>query len=346
MNEIILIIAILSGIVIGAAIFYFLWRRNDKGTDINVRLDVIEKTFEKLLSSIKVDINDQLRSSRELMDSSNRGMHERVKDFTESITSLRHNVEQVHKSVENSVDKMSSFQNIFKTPKLRGQWGEANLEYILSQVYPEERILKQYQFKNGEAVDFAIKLPNDFLLPIDSKFPLETYISYAEESVESAKTPKMQVFIRRVKEEIDSISAKYIKPEENTTNRAIMFVPAEAVYYDIMFSLTDAELVEYASKKGVVLASPNTLNMTLSVFEHWFRDITVSKKTQEIIKRLGTILLDGKRLGESYDKLGKHITNVKSSYDETGKRIELLTERVDKVITIGEGGLKQLADKE
>ena len=107
MNEIILIIAILSGIVIGAAIFYFLWRRNDKGTDINVRLDVIEKTFEKLLSSIKVDINDQLRSSRELMDSSNRGMHERVKDFTESITSLRHNVEQVHKSVENSVDKMS-----------------------------------------------------------------------------------------------------------------------------------------------------------------------------------------------------------------------------------------------
>ena len=104
-----------------------------------------------------------------------------------------------------------------------------------------------------------------------------------------------------------------------------------------MFDLKEAELNEYSQKKKVIITSPNTLYLTLSVVEHWFRDMTVAKETQEIIKRLNTILIDGQKLSESFSRLGKHIDNVKSSYDDSGKRLELLSGRVKKVIAIGDG---------
>ena len=250
---------------------------------------------------------------------------------------MQGNLEKVFESVKSSTEKMSSFQDIFKTPKLRGEWGESSLKYLLDQTYPVQRILKQHHFRNGEAVDFAIRLPNDLILPIDSKFPSDVYSAYVEEENENIKTQKKAVFLRRVKEEIDAISSKYIRPEEGTTDFALLYVPAEKIFYDLMFDLKEAELNEYSQKKKVIITSPNTLYLTLSVVEHWFRDMTVAKETQEIIKRLNTILIDGQKLSESFSRLGKHIDNVKSSYDDSGKRLELLSGRVKKVIAIGDG---------
>jgi len=243
---------------------------------------------------------------------------------------------KVYDSVQSSTEKMSSFQNIFRTPKLRGQWGEANLEYLLTQVYPNERILRQHAFQGGAVVDFVIKLPNDLLLPIDAKFPLETYVAYAEEEDEQIRRQKMQLFVRSVKDEIDSIASKYIRPEEGTVDRALLFIPAESVYYDIMFSLKDVGISEHAHKKHIVLVSPNTLNLTLSVFEHWFKDIELSQRTGEIMRRLGGVVVDSKKLHESFTKIGKHIDNTKSAYDSSTKRLELLTNRVKKVLYLGD----------
>ena len=171
---------------------------------------------------------------------------------------------------------------------------------------------------------------------MDAKFPLETYVTYAEESDEQLKVQQMQLFARRVKEEIDAVAAKYIRPEEGTADLALLFIPAEAVYYDILFGLRDSGLHDYAWKKRVIITSPNTLMITLAAIQHWYRDITVSKRTQEIRKRLGTIIGDSKKLAESYEKLGKHIENTKSAYEASGKRIELLTGRVERVIALEE----------
>ena len=102
-----------------------------------------------------------------------------------------------------------------------------------------------------------------------------------------------------------------------------------------MFSMKDDDLVEYAQRKSVQLVSPNTLKLTLSVIEHWVKDITVNKETKEILKRLNVILQDGKKLSDSFTKLGKHISNVQGAYNDSGERLNLLTTRVEKVITIG-----------
>ena len=109
--------------------------------------------------------------------------------------------------------------------------------------------------------------------------------------------------------------------------------------------MKEDDIVEYGQKKKIQLVSPNTLKLNLSVIEHWVRDITVNKETKEIIKRLGSILQDGKKLSESFGKLGKHISNVKTAFDDSEKRLVLLSGKVEKVISIGkkEGGVEPVA---
>ena len=221
---------------------------------------------------------------------------------------------------------------------LNRQKGSGNdLMQHLVALEPSNRILEQYHFSSGsEAVDFAIALPNEYILPIDSKFPTEVFTAYAEEDDQAEKSRKKQAFVASIKREIDSISTKYIRPNEHTTDHALMFVPAEAIYYEILFGMREHDLDEYAKKKKVILVSPNTLHLTLQVIEHWFRDITVAKETRQIIKRLNSILLDGEKMSEGYQRLGKHIQNVQGAYEETGKRVELLSGRVRTVISLGD----------
>ncbi|MEK7129221.1 MAG: DNA recombination protein RmuC [Patescibacteria group bacterium] len=344
------------GIFIGAIAVFLILRINQngasKGNEISHRIELLENTFKnindmtlKQLSEIKSDVSENLRANRESVDLSSRTMHQQVGNFTESITKMQGDLRNVFDSIKISSEKMTSFQDIFKTPKLRGQWGESNLEYLLEQTYSRERVLKQHYFKDGNPVDFAIRLPNDLLLPIDSKFPMEVFTSYAEEIVQTEKLRKKQLFISAIKKEIDSIASKYIKPEESTTDFALLYIPAEAVFYEIMFSMKEDDIVEYGQKKKIQLVSPNTLKLNLSVIEHWVRDITVNKETKEIIKRLGSILQDGKKLSESFGKLGKHISNVKTAFDDSEKRLVLLSGKVEKVISIGkkEGGVEPVA---
>ena len=335
-----------GALLLGLGLAYLIWgrRKNEGASDLIKQLDLLQQRIidreegtTKLVREMKSDLLDRLESGQERLDKSTQSMHDQVRQFTSSITKMDEGLRNVHRTVSDSVEKFASFQDIFKTPKLRGQWGESNLKYLLGQTYPPDRVLEQYHFSSGtEAVDFALVLPNDFILPIDSKFPSDIFSAYAEESDLVEKNKKKQLFVTSVKKEIDSISSKYIRPNEHTTDHALMFVPAEAIYYELLFGMNESELDEYAKKKKVILVSPNTLHLTLQVIEHWFRDITIAKETKEIIKRLGIILLDGEKLSEGYQKLGKHIQNVQGAYEETGKRVELLSGRVKTVISFGD----------
>jgi len=332
--------------VFGALIIFFIMQRripNKKLPDVERKVDLLENTIKNIsemtlqqLRDIKKDVSEDLKANRATIDSSSRTMHQQVRNFTESITKMEGNLRNVFDSIKTSNEKMSSFQDMFKTPKLRGEWGQSNLKYELEQMYSSERVLAQHYFTSGEAVDFVLKLPNDLLLPIDSKFPMEVFKPYWDEINPVEKEKKQRSFIQAVKREVDSVADKYIKPDEATVDFALIYVPAEAVFYEIMFSMKDDGLMEYAHKKRVRFVSPNTLRMTLSVIEHWVSDITLNKETKEIRKRLATILQDGKKLADSYRVLGKHISNVQSAYTDSGDRLRLLTGRVENVITIGE----------
>jgi DNA anti-recombination protein RmuC len=153
------------GIVLGALLTYFIYRSGQRSSG---KVDQ-EKTDREGLILIQNQMSELARRLDDKLGSSQKVMSEQVRNFTESITRMDESLRSVHSSVNASAEKMGSFQDIFKTPKLRGAWGESNLRFLLEQTYPTGQILEQHHFVAGsDAVDFAIRLPNDYLLPIDS----------------------------------------------------------------------------------------------------------------------------------------------------------------------------------
>lgn len=283
-------------------------------------------------------MNEQLKQSRESTERATLSVHQQVQSFTKGMTELHETVRRVQESVRD----VSSFQDIFKSPKLRGTWGEASLEAALGQYFPKDMYSIQHYFKSGEAVDAALKLPNGVLLPIDSKFNWGNFEKMINADTDMNREIYRKQFFSDVKKKVDEIAAKYILPGEGTTDMALMYVPAETVYYEIISNIKEADIPAYARSKKVVLVSPNTFALSVTAILHWFRDVEFSKQTREIMKRLDRISADGGKLAEEFRVLGKHLSNAHSAYDESEKRLNLMVDRVKNVVEIGEREAKEI----
>ena len=322
-------------------IFLLLRKKEESKTDdplqqnilnLNQRIDSIGTSINQSLRDTMKMVHDELDKSRQSVDRSSQNVNRQVEGFTSGLTQLRAEVKQVSESVKN----VSSFQNIFKSPKLRGTWGEASLENALSQYFPRESYELQKYFSSGEAVDVALRLPNGLLLPIDSKFNWENFQKMVNSENEIQEGQYRKTFFSDVKKKIDEISNKYILPHEGTTDFALMYVPAESVYYEIISNIKDADIPAYARTKKIILTSPNTFFLSVSAISHWTKDVQLSKQTKEIMKRLERIATDGHKLGDDFRKLGKHLSDAHGSYEDSEKRLTLLTDRVENIIEIGE----------
>ena len=280
------------------------------------------------LDSVTQLILSQLQQNRESTERSAVESNKNIQNFVSGVTQLQESVKNVHESMKGVV----SFQNIFKSPKLRGQWGETSLESVLGQYFPKELFSMQYYFKSGEAVDAILKLPNARLLPIDSKFNWENFEKMINAENDINKEIARKAFVSDVKKKIDEIASKYILPSEGTVDLALMYVPAESVFYEVVHNIKDVDVGSYARSKKIILVSPNTLYLTLSAIQYWFRDIQITKQTQEIIKRLARINQDAEKLGEGFQRLGKHLSDARSSYDDSEKRLDLMKDRIENVV--------------
>jgi len=284
------------------------------------------------LDSLSQLVSDQLRESRESTQRATLAVHQQVQGFTQGMTQLQEGLKQMHDSVKN----VSSFQDLFRNPKLRGQWGEMSLEASLAQYFPRDRYGIQHYFSSGEAVDAVLKLPNEILLPIDSKFNWDNFQKMVNSDNDIHRDGFRKLFLSDVKKKVDEIATKYILPSEGTTDFALMFVPAETVYYEMINNIKDVDIPEYARKKKVMLVSPNTFALSVSAIHHWYRDMHINKQTQSIIKKLERVVADSSKLSDDFRKLGNHLSNARSSYDDTEKRLELMVDRIQKVVEMGE----------
>lgn len=324
----------------GIAISIFLIRKSriDK-----IQTDAI-RDLERRITDLMIS---QLKEIRDTQDGASKVLHEQIHSFTKEATQIREELKRVQETVKD----VSTFQEIFKSPKLRGQWGEASLEHILAQYFPQELYQRQYQFLTGEQVDAILKLPNGRVLPIDAKFPFENFEKMIQASSETEKNFFRKNFLEDVKTRIQEIASKYILPSEGTVDFALMYIPAEAVYYEIINNIAkEIDIASFAWSKRVILTSPNTIYLTLRTIEHWFRDTQISKKTQEILKKLSRIYQDAQKLMDNFRKLGNHLRDATSSYNNSEKRLSLLGERVEKLMEIGErkqlkGGEKEKEEK-
>jgi DNA recombination protein RmuC len=303
--------------------------KNKIDTKQNESLLSLERRMGDLMNELKGTVDGKLTEIRGTFDKNSNAMNSQMVSVVKETSQLKQGVEELSVIAK----EISTFQEFFKSPKLRGQWGEATLEHILGQYFPKELYQRQYLFSSGEQVDAILKLPDGKILPIDAKFNFDNFRKMVETENSDEKAVYKKKFLEDTKIEIQRIASKYILPSENTIDFALMYIPAEAVYYELN-TAKDTDLINFAWGKKVILASPNTIYLTLKVIEHWFRDTQVSKKTHDILKRLNKIQQDSEKLMDEFRKLGSHLRNASSAYESSEKRLSLFDDKVDKILEI------------
>lgn len=227
--------------------------------------------------------------------------------------------------LQETARQMSNFQAFLKSPKLRGNIGEQILKDLLEQYFPYHQFELQYKFKTGKMVDAILKVEKG-LIPVDSKFPMENFQKYIQAKNEKEKTDYFKGFLRDVKKHIDTISEQYILPQEGTVDFAVMYIPAEAVYYEIIKSI---DLNRYAFDKKVLVVSPNSFYYFLKVIMIGLEGKRIEEASKMILTILSAIQKDAKKFAEHLRVLTSHLNNARLALDRVNNEYTKLSSKID-----------------
>ncbi len=285
--------------------------------------------LEKIRQTLDFKLNE---SSTQLTSQLNLIHHQFTESFriVQEVTEHLTRIQETNKQVMNFAEQLRSLQDILKNPKQRGILGEYFLETVLSNVLPPGTYEKQYSFSDGTIVDAVIKIDKK-LIPIDSKFSLENYNRILEAKSLEEKERYETAFAHDLKTRIDE-TAKYIKPEENTMDFAFMFIPSEAVFYDLLVNkvgvIEARDLIEYAFSKKVIIVSPTSFLAYLQTVLQGLKNQKISEEAQKIIKEVERLGRHLKGYEEYMVKLGKSLETTVNHYNRAYKELS----KVDKDI--------------
>jgi len=238
---------------------------------------------------------------------------------------------------------ISDLEGLLRPPQPRGAIGELMLGELLAQILPPSHYTLQHAFKSGERVDAAILL-GPGMVPVDAKFPLSSFQRVLESETDEDKRKAKREFIRTVKGQIDTIATKYILPDEGTFDFALMYIPAESVYYETIIkeeALADEKgIFPYALERKVIPVSPNSFYAYLQVIVRGLKGMQIEEHAQEIMAHLGRLQGDFARFHQDFKTLGTHIQHAHSKYyEEAAPKLEALG---DKLAAIGQAERAEL----
>jgi DNA recombination protein RmuC len=301
--------------------------------------EVVRRGVAEQLQALGTTVSTQLERSHKTLGESLAGatdvfgkLHRRLGEVAEIAVRLEH--------VAGSVDELGK---ILRVPKLRGLMGEQTLETMLRQVLPERFWSMQHRFQDGRTVDAVVRL-GDRLIPIDAKFPLESYQRIVAADGEEARRTGRRDFERSVKARVDEIAGRYIRPGEGTVEFALMFVPAEGVFGEVVGGGDDpaaASLLDYALERRVMPVSPATIFAYLSVIASGLRGFAVERRANEIVQGIAAAEQELARLREELGVLGKHLVNATQRYGEVERRLARVEEKLGRVAHVGEEVLSE-----
>jgi DNA recombination protein RmuC len=283
--------------------------------------------IKKQLNAIIQQVDTQLKDNTQALLTTHKTVGERMDNVAEVINKVHTSLGELTKTSEMifGVGKdISSLQELLRAPKFRGEFSETLLENLLSQVLPREYFKLQYRFQNGTQVDAVIKLGENFV-SVDAKFPLENFRMMLEAKDEILKKQYRKLFIRDIKKHIDEIAMKYILPDESTYDFALMYIPAENVYYETI--IKDTEIMPYSISKKVIPVSPNTFYAYLEVICLGLRGMRIEKNAKEVMAKLAQLSLDIEKFKENFDLVGTHLANAKAKYEEAQVRLGKLSNK-------------------
>jgi DNA recombination protein RmuC len=225
-----------------------------------------------------------------------------------------------------------SLQQILASPKLRGGLGEWSLSNVLSAVLPADSFAIQHSFRDGKKVDGLVKMPK-YSVPIDAKFPLNNFEKLQQTNGDGEHTRARKDFLKDVRNHIDKISTSYIKPDEGTLDFAIMFLPAENVYYEAMIKNSDdnISIQDYALERKVFPVSPNLLYIYLMTIVMGLHGMQIEKQAAEIRQNLNTMKNSFGDFLSMWDTLGNHLRNAQCKHDEGQKKLDKFVMQLDQI---------------
>jgi len=296
-------------------------------------LDNNTQLVQQQLGQVLGNVNERLKENGEILERTQQNLGERLDNAARVVGSVQKSLgglEEANRKIYEVGKDIASLQEILRAPKLRGGLGEFFLGDLLAQILPTHHFAIQHAFKSGERVDAVIKLGGS-LVPVDSKFPLENFKRILEAANDDERTRNKRQFINDVKKHVDAIAGKYILPDEGTYDFALMYIPAENVYYETIIkdgSEEERNLSQYALSKRVIPVSPNSFYAYLQAIVLGLKGMKVEERAKEIIQYLSRLRGDFGKFRDDFGLLGKHLGHAQSSYQTTEKRLEQFGQRI------------------
>jgi DNA recombination protein RmuC len=286
----------------------------ERNADVDRRLEAVVETMDRRLSQLDTKVDRRLESAQRTSSE----IHERLGKQAEATAQM---LEQAK--------GLSRLEHALRPPKARGGFGELLLENLLRDRLPASAYEMQYGFKTGERVDAVIRV--DKLVPVDAKFPLDNFERMAEADGDEERQLYEKAFGRDVKQHVDAIASKYIRPGEGTYEFALMYLPAEGVYYELMCGKTGA-LLRYAHDKRVFPVSPTTLTAQLQVIALGLKGLQIEQNAQEVMAYCAELQKDFGRFKEDFEIVGKHLGNAGARYADAEKRLDRFEGKLERAV--------------
>ncbi|MDD3531739.1 MAG: DNA recombination protein RmuC [Candidatus Shapirobacteria bacterium] len=310
-----------------AVLGYFLVQKLNRLESVGKQDDSLTewlKSMQQSLDKTNESLNQAMRESNKTvadsLQKSTQSMNERLDKAAEFIAGVKKEVGQMAEIGRG----MKDIQEFLRSPKLRGNIGEMILKELLGQMLPKKTFNLQYSFKSGETVDAAIQTEAG-LVPIDSKFPMENFRKMIAAETDKDRDSVRKIFINDVRKHIRTIAAKYILPDEGTIDYALMYIPSEAVYYEIV---NDPDLFDYAGKNKVLPVSPTTFYAYMKAILASFEGQKVEERAKQILAALGAIGKDYEKIADNLSTLSRHLTNAHNQMNNVNASFNLLGQKI------------------
>jgi len=294
---------------------------------VHQQLTTLSSQVTSQLNSMTSQVSEQVGTGMGLMQKASQHFSDRVQEVQSRLAQM----DEANKRILEVGRSIASLQEILRAPKVRGGLGEFLLGNLLAQIMPAEYFSLQYSFKSGERVDAVIRLSQG-LVPVDAKFPLENFQKSLLAQDEGARKSFLKLFAADVKKHVESIAGKYILPNEGTCDFALMYIPAENVYYEAFIkdeAVGEGKgLREFTFEKHVIPVSPNSFYAYLHTILLGLRGLKVEESAREIIKHLAGLRGQLDKFQEEFRKLGKHLEQSKGSYDLAQRQLEKFSDKL------------------
>jgi len=346
-----LFIVLLAAVILGFGIVIVLVTKQLAGLRTGMKDDTAFGLIKQDLQGIHQTLNDRLdRNSTSMNEAMQRhfaASSRLIGEVTRDLTELK----ESNKQVLSITDELKLLQNTLQNPKQRGVLGEYFLQSVLENVLPPDSFELQYKFADGDIVDAVIRLDRGLILPVDSKFSLENYNRLMDETDKARQDGLIKAIKLDLKARIDE-TAKYIRPGEGTMDFAFMFIPSEAIYYDLLINKVGTlqsnsrDLIEYAFRdKHVIIVSPTSFMAYLQTVMQGLRSLQIEEKAKDIQKRVGEL---GRHISahEIYmQKMGVSLGTTVSHYNNAHKSLAHIDKDVIRIADVSPGVEAILLDK-